>query len=109
MRETPLDVIEHFARMHRGDAESIEGSGAVVEEQNVRTRVFAVSGVDALVFAVVDPKTVENDRHARESGRGAEFVASGVLGPIHRDPSKRPLFRAGGRSVDAIPTVDMNS
>src|SRR6266404_4250358 len=42
--KTPLDVAS-LAGMHAGNAEGIEGGGAIIEKQNVRAGVFAVAGI----------------------------------------------------------------
>src|SRR5712691_2398598 len=64
--KTPLDVAG-FSGMHAGDAEGIEGGGAIVEKQNVRSCVFTVAGIDSFVFAIVNPEPIENNRHAGKS------------------------------------------
>src|SRR6267378_783145 len=67
LREPPLYVSPDFFAVNVGNAKSIEGGGAVVKKEDVRARVLAVARIDALVLAVVNPKPVKNDRHAREA------------------------------------------
>src|ERR1051326_3740543 len=53
LREAPLDVSGLLVFDAR-DAKSIKRGGAIVEKENVRTRVLCVARIDALVLAVVD-------------------------------------------------------
>src|ERR1044071_4904253 len=57
----------------------------------------------------MNPKTVENNRHTGEPGRGAELIAGGVSSTIHRNTGERPSLRSGGRTIDSIPRVDVKS
>src|SRR5215471_19295632 len=105
----PLDSIQYPARMHAGNPKSIKRGGAVVEKQNIRTGVFAMARVDSFVFAIVDPKSVKDDRHARVAGRRAEFIACGAFRAIDGNAGKRPFLRSAGRAVDAIPAINVKS
>src|SRR5438445_1598396 len=93
--KTPLDVAG-FSGMHAGYAEGIEGGGAIVEKQNVRAGVFAVAGIDSFVFAIVDPESIKNHRHAGISSYGTEFIASRAFSAIHGDAGEGPLLGPGG-------------
>src|SRR6266404_8988323 len=74
--KTPLDVAS-LAGMHAGNAEGIEGGGAIIEKQNVRAGVFAVAGIDTFILAIVNPEPIENNRHAGIASYGAELIAGG--------------------------------
>src|SRR5690242_5955234 len=106
LREAPADV-GIFSRVNSGDAKGIVGGGAVVEEKDVGAGVFVVPGVDAFVFAVVDPPAVENHRHAREQRGFAEFVAQAGAGAIHGNAREGPVVGPGGGAVDAVPTINV--
>src|SRR6266576_2349100 len=95
IRKTPLDVAG-FSGMHAGDSEGIEGGGAIVEKQNVRSCVFTVAGIDSFVFAIVNPEPIKNNRHAGIPSYGAEFITRGAFSAIHGDAGERPLLRPGG-------------
>ena len=96
MGETPLDGIEHLARMDRGNAEGIESGSAVVEEEDIRAGVLAVARIDAFVLAIVNPEPVKNHRHTGITSCGAEFIARRASRAIHGNSGKRPLFRPRG-------------
>ena len=63
-----------------------------------------MAGVDAIVFTVQDPPSVEYRRHPRVFGCMAEGVANGFV-IIQRHPSKRPDLGAAGSPVDSVPAV----
>src|ERR1043166_815657 len=106
LRETPVDVWV-FAGMNTGNAEGIEGGGAIVEEEDVGAGVLTVAGVDAFVFAVVNPPAVENDRHAGLERRLAEFVGGGAPRAIHGNAREGPVIGPGGGAVDAVPAINV--
>ena len=106
--KTPLDVAG-LPGMHAGYAEGIEGGGAIVEKQNVRSCVFAVAGIDSFVFAIVNPESIKDHRHPRIASGGTEFISGGTSRAIHGNAGERPFLRARGGTVDSVPTINMES
>src|SRR6266550_5909811 len=92
--------------MNAGDAKGIEAGGAIVEKEDIGTGGLAVTGIDALVLAVMHPKAVEDDGHPRIAGCGTALDQGRRAAAVHGNAGEGPFLRATGRTVDAIPAVN---
>src|SRR5215475_11354531 len=82
----------------------VEGCGAVVEEQQVASVLLGMPGIDAFIFAIENPESVEHCRHPGHGSSLAERVKDD-LAIIQRHPGEGPDVRRAGGSVDAVPAV----
>ena len=101
--KTPLDVTG-FPGMNVGDAERIEGGGAVIKEEDVRASILAVTSVDPFIFAVVNPEAIIHARHAHgaDGAHGIHMDRAVIQGHAREGPE----VGSASRAIDAVPAVD---
>ena len=94
-----------LGRFHAGKFKSIECGGAVVKKQKVRSVALGMSRIDAFIFAIEDPKAIEDGRHSWHTRRLGEWCEN-CLAVVQRNTQERPGIGRARASVDAIPAID---